>query len=609
MNLTIGNRHITLSPNEIWKQGGEAEIYRLGTQALKIYKKANHPHFITQKERNMVTLRLDEYQRKLPLFPKGLPPQVVSPKELIYEHNHVIGYSMPLISNVEPLMRYSEKPGVPNNDVLETFRQLHQLVKQVHEAGVVIGDFNDLNVLVGQGVHLIDADSYQFGKFLCRMFTTIFVDPLLCDPLAKKLELTQSHGQDSDWYAFAVMLMRSLLFVGPYGGVYRPKSPSKRVAEPERPLHRLTVFNADTRYPKPATPLSTLPDDLLHLFLQVFEKDQRGMFPELQIRWTKCLKCGTEHARQTCPICLPSKIVQTTVIKGNIKCVSVLKTQGQLLHATVVGGRLMYLLKIRKLYREDMSVVNYVDSITNLRIRLTPDDTLLGVGHEMKAVAKANGRFTPYRLDVYDNLPVFDTNSKHVYWVSNGVLSRSGESIYGNIGNEYIGDVLQDKTLFWVGEKFGFGFYQAGRMSVGFVFDAEKQGINDTVKIPPIRGQLLDSTCFFSSERCWFILSINEGGIRFNRCLVINKKGEVEAQAEADHNAGTWLSILRGKLATGNSLLCATDDGITKVEISGGDIIEVAKYPTSFVDSSCHLFPSKDGIYVVSEKEINLISM
>ncbi len=59
------------------------------------------------------------------------------------------------------------------------------------------------------------------------------------------------------------MLMQSLLFVGPYGGVYRPTDKKKTVLHDARPLKRITVFDPEVRYPKPARPYNMLPDDLL----------------------------------------------------------------------------------------------------------------------------------------------------------------------------------------------------------------------------------------------------------------------------------------------------------------------------------------------------------
>jgi hypothetical protein len=55
--------------------------------------------------------------------------------------------------------------------------------------------------------------------------------------------------------------------------------------------------------------------------------------------------------------------------------------------------------------------------------------------------------------------------------VKNGQLIRQGF-----IGQTHWGDVLQNQTLFWVGEEMGFGFYRAASMTVGFVFQCRSRG-------------------------------------------------------------------------------------------------------------------------------------
>ena len=89
------------------------------------------------------------------------------------------------------------------------------------------------------------------------------MDPLLCVPDATQLLLHQPHTAASDWYAYTVMLMQCLLFVGPYGGVYWPKYPAHRVLPEARPVHRMTIFHPEVQYPKPAIPYGTLSDELL----------------------------------------------------------------------------------------------------------------------------------------------------------------------------------------------------------------------------------------------------------------------------------------------------------------------------------------------------------
>src|SRR5262249_35855209 len=149
-----------------------------------------------------------------------LPPTVVAPQELVTDRSggRLVGYTMRHLSGSELLLRYAERSfrgaGITHEMVRHLFLGLHDTVAQVHRAGVVLGDFNDLNVLVqGLKAHVIDADSFQFGPFACTVFTARFVDPLLCDPSQDSLVLTRPHNAASDWYAFTVMLMQCLLFV------------------------------------------------------------------------------------------------------------------------------------------------------------------------------------------------------------------------------------------------------------------------------------------------------------------------------------------------------------------------------------------------------------
>jgi len=606
----------------LWGSGGEAEVYDIGGVVLKVFKAPDHPDHLRPEDREAAKRRIDEHQRKLVQFPQNLPARVVVPRELARDASgKIVGYTMQFLENAEPLMRYSEKSfrlaGVSNEVVIQVFRDLHATVADVHKCNTVLGDFNDLNVLIENAIaYLIDADSFQFGSFLCKVYTTNFVDPLLCDPKEKRPMLNQPHNINSDWYAFTVMLMRSLLFVGPYGGVYRPKDPKKRVPEPARPLHRVSVFNPEVRYPRPAVHYRVLPDDMLQVLHEMFDKDRRGEFPLAileSIRWTKCTKCGTEHARGVCPECAeaaPAAIKETVTIRGKVTARRIFKTSGVIVFATIQNDKLLWLYNENSTYkREDGSPVAYNPADPQIRYRIRGKLTYLG---KHRQVMEFSGETMHGRRSVgrFGTLPVFDANSNHFYWLEQGRLLRDDE-VGILMGSEYIGDVLMNQTLFWVGETFGFGFYHAGRLNVAFIFDAEKRGINDTVKVPPIRGQLMDSTCVFASKRCWFLTATEEGSRRVNRCFVINRNGTVEAQAEADQGDGSWLGTLRGKLAAGNFLLAATDDGIVRVETQGGSIVETQKFPDTapFVDTECHIFPSKGGIYVVSSREVSILQI
>jgi len=408
-------------------------------------------------------------------------------------------------------------------------------------------------------------------------------------------------------------VMQSLLFVDPYGGVYRPKKRSGLIPHSERPLRGITIFHPEVIYPKPAIHYSVLPDDLLQYFHKVFEQGWRGRFPfELleELRWTKCSNCGTEHARAICPVCahVPEAAVkEVTRIRGKVTSTRTFRTSGVIVFATVQGGKLLYLYHENgKFKREDNSTVVSAELDPHFRYRIKGKETLIAKTGLLLTFSPDLP--TPERLSVdsFGMLPAFDANGNHRYWIESGQLMRDNQ-----YGPKFIGNVLSGQTLFWVGSSFGFGFYRAGALNIAFVFDAENPGINDSVKIPPIKGLLIDSICYFTRDRCWFIVSTRQGAKIINQCSIIKSDGTIEATESAEEGDGSWLGTLRGKCAVGNFLFVATDEGIIRVEVDNGKIVKTKEFPDTepFVDSGNHLFPSADGLYVVSQKEVNLLKI
>lgn len=621
MHVLIGRKRVQIDPSKSIGKGGEADVYLIGDDALKLYKDPTHPDLLTPEDREGARQRIAMQQRKLPALlalASKLPPKVIVPAEFAMDtHGTIVGYTMPFVKGAEVLLRYAEKSyrqqGVSYETVRRIFLDLHTTVDGIHRGGVVIGDFNDLNVLVsGTNCNVIDVDSFHLPGFPCTVYTEKFVDPLLCDSRQTKPVLAKPHTAESDWYAFAVMWMQCLLFVGPYGGIYQPKDPTKRMPHDQRPLHRITVFHKEVRYPKPAVPFKVLPDELLHYFHLVFEKDQRGIFPIVLLenfRWTKCTVCGTEHARAVCPECAqpsPAAIRQVVTVRGKVTARRLFRTEGVILHACEQGGQLLWLYhEDGKFRRQDGSVVLDGSLDPQMRLRLRGESTLFGKDGQVIEL-KPNNPPERIAVDSFGTLPVFDTNDTATYWVSSGRLVRSGE-----FGPEHIGGVLDGQTLFWVGPTFGFGFYRAGKLSVAFVFDAKRRGLNDTVKLPALPGQLVDATCTFGKDRCWFFISLQEGGKTVNRCLLIRPDGNVEASAQAEEGDPSWLGSIRGKCAAGSFLFSATDDGVVRLDVQSGSMQVTAGFPDTepFVDASSQLFSAKDGLYVVTQKEVIHLSI
>ncbi|MDP3770713.1 MAG: hypothetical protein Q8R16_00240, partial [bacterium] len=363
-------------------------------------------------------------------------------------------------------------------------------------------------------------------------------------------------------------------------------------------------------------------------FHRMLEKDERGAFPHPlleQLRWTTRTQCGIEHARVMCPVCQiapPAAVRETTVVRGTVTATRIFRTPGVILYATVQpaptaasgDGELRWLAHESDAFqREDRSIVLRGPLDPQLRYRIQGTTTFFL--KDGQAVALAPGAEPVSRVvDAVGSRATFDANASHAYWAESGRLVRDG-----TIGHERIGDVLREQTLLWMGPTFGFGLYRAGNLSVAFVFDAERRGINDAVALPPIRGQLVDAAAAFSADRCWFFTATQDRGKTIHHATVIRSDGSIEATtaglpggASAESGDGSWLGTIRGKAAAGHFLLASTDDGVVRIEPDGSGGLAVTKsFPDTepFVDAGSALHIGTRGLYVVSKREIHVLNI
>lgn len=612
----VGGKKLALRPNDAIGAGGEATIYQKGAWAYKIFKPATHPDFAGMPAAQATArARIKEHQKKLHAFPARLPPRVIVPQELVLDgEGKIAGYRMSAVEGADVLFLYCDKDyrerGVPDDQVRGILLDLAKTIEGVHGAQAVLGDFNDLNVLVkGTEAYVIDADSMQFGPYLARMFTQTFVDPLLCDrhPTDAGLVLARPYTADADWYSYLVMVMRALLFVGPYGGVYRPKDPGKRVAPDLRPLSRITIFDPEVVYPKPARHFKILPDALLDYFDRVFRKDERGVPPMPlleELRFTTCGSCGTLHARTLCPNCVgvtPAGV--TEIHTGSAHGVKVFEADGPILAAALQSGTLRFLYHEGGAFRrEDGRDVVRGPLDPSVRYRISRERTVFARGGHCVVF----GGLAPeqFSVDPYGLVPQVDANADAIFFAKGGALSRIGA--LGADFPERIGDVLERQTQFWVGPSLGFGFYRAAELSNFFVFRPLRRGLYDSVALPPIRGQLIEAWCTFAEKRIWFFTATQEAGQTIHRSYLIDESGTLIAQAGAAAGDGSWLGRIGGASAAYDFLVVPTDDGVVRVGPSGSALGVAKEYPDThrFVDAASRLFLAREGLYAVRRHDI-----
>lgn len=297
--LYVNGQRLDFDPDKPLSPGGKGEsyIYIVASgicsgKALKVFKEK--ADYIDTEDGYAALERITEHQEKLSdLGAQKLAERVILPEKFARDKNGttILGYTMTFVNGAKTLNNYAspkfiDKNNITRQTVIAVFRDLYYTVSRVHNKHVVIGDFKDENVLArGREAYVIDADSFQFRSsrsasklYRCKLWSTDFVDPRLIGKVGGKIKLVGRHDDDSDWYAYNVMLMRCLLFEKPYGGTLRIGG-----NEEERQLDGITIFDSKGRVQVPDRFYENkkrVPHELISHFEGVFERNIRGPFPK-----------------------------------------------------------------------------------------------------------------------------------------------------------------------------------------------------------------------------------------------------------------------------------------------------------------------------------------
>jgi hypothetical protein len=578
VHVVIENERVTLEDGALLGQGGEGRVYRLGTRAVKIF------HATPQEKAD-----------KLVAFPRALPRGVVAPIHLARDPKSgaVVGYTMDLVVGAVDALRLASRKfrqGVLRNAEVSVFlRRLHTMVGELHARGVVVGDLNDGNVvLTGTQPWMIDTDSMQFDRHPCTVAHERFLDPRL---YGRDLSRTPAFDAGSDWYAFAVLAFASLLFVHPYGGTHPGYPTMLRRAEAAH-----SVLRADVTYPRAASPFSILPDAALDVFARTFDARERGVFPAaaLLAPWTVC-SCGAEHARARCPVCTAHVQVPAAPAGGanGVRATRLFACKGRILAAVFQGGLL-------HAHVDDAGVVRREDG-TVVPVPVTPTARFVIAGastwvHDAGVLTHVVRGEVKGRLDA----SAFDAGLAGTFYAAGDWLLDAGSATR-------VGQVLGNTTWLRVGDRFGIGFYRAGRITVAFVISASR-GMR-RIALPPIEGRLVEATATFDEGRALLGLATEKDGHRTHALTLLGEDGAILAAARGAPESRPLLASIGGKCMAKGAILSATDDGLllARPDLAAESFAEVKTFAGArdFVADGVDVLAGPQGsVYLVHTDEI-----
>ena len=575
----VGKKAVRLEDKDLLGEGGEGRVYRSGDFAIKIFLAPNEAR-----------------KNKLLAFPAHLPSRVVGPVELCRDKKgDIVGYVMRRLDGAIDAHRLAQRKWresvIRNDEVLRIWGEVTQSVTQLHARGIVVGDLNDGNVVLtrtspGFSPWLIDADSMQIPGHPCVVAHERFLDPRLYGvDLTKNAALSK----ESDWYALAVLLFSSLLYVHPYGGAHASYPTMLRRAEA-----RHSVLRGDVKLPLSSVRYDALPDDALSWFHEVFERDVREPLPSAMFNahFERC-SCGVEHARKSCPACAAQVLVRPRVrAKGMLRATTVVKPANGYIVAASAYGNLAHLSSTDDAFMQARGPV--------FRACVLGSSTWIGTKDRMT-------RFSAGQP--VESVPVTMVHGEIAADAGPaGLVYVSGDSLLRASDGTRIGQVLEGQTRVRVGASLGFAFYRAGPITVSFVFDPRKGPLRQ-VALPAIEGRLVDWSAVFDDAHVLVTFATDVGGKVTHAAHLVDAHGVIVASAKGTPESSPVLASLAGKCLAGGSVLCATDDGLVLVRVDRATRSFVATRvfddAKEFVSPDAELLLGPGGsVYVVTSDAI-----
>jgi hypothetical protein len=592
VDVFLSSGRVRLSDADLLGEGGEARVFRHQGRAVKVF----HP--VSAQDPVGRAARATKLE-KLARFPSGLPPTVLGPEELVRSaRGEVLGFVMRLVQADDAgrlAQRRFREGRVSNDEVTRLFGRLASVLGRLHARGVVVGDLNDGNVLVpldGSGPFLIDADSMQFGGLPCVVGHERFLDPRL---YGVELSTAPRFEPGTDWFALAVMLFSSWLYVHPFGGTHGKLATLLRRAEA-----RHSVLRDDVVLPRVAASWKTLPDEALHWFRGVFEADVRSPPPEglWRTAFTTC-RCGVEHARPACPVCHalgPLATRPAVRVKGRCTARVLRQTTGRVVAAAQQGGVRFVIEEDGVLRREDGSLVAERPLEAGARVAIAGASTWLSDRRGGLTRVEQGRVVERAQTGVAPHGPVLAAATQTLYRTEH-------EWLIDQVTGARVGQVLEGQTWLWTGERLGLGFYRAGGVTVAFLLKTGRAGLKQLSGVG-WSGRLVSAHAAFDSTHALLTVTTETAGRDVVHRWLVSEAGEVLAvghEGRPGHGA-----LLNGRVVIG------TDAGLVSLGVSSGVLVEGTCFSDTqpFVSAQDELLPQSDGsLVVVGARDVLQLSL
>jgi TonB family protein len=302
-----GGEGFALVPGSELGAGGQATVYPVPGRPDRVAKIYHHPapeHEL--KLRRMIARPLAGDAGGVLAWPQQL---------LRGQEGRFVGFLLPRVDGklrvfelYNPATRRERAPLFHHGLLHRAARNLSAAFHVLHEAGYVVGDVNESNILVGGDgrVVLIDTDSFQVrdpvsgAVYRCPVGRPEFTPPELREHRFADVDRTPEH----DRFGLGVLVFQMLMegthpFAGRFRGAGEPPSVQERIAAGHFPYSGRADVPLDP--PRTAPPPATLDPALRALLRRCFEDGHRDPAARPHAaEWRDALEAA-EAALVACP--------------------------------------------------------------------------------------------------------------------------------------------------------------------------------------------------------------------------------------------------------------------------------------------------------------------
>lgn len=618
MQVVIDGKAVKLQDKDILGHGGEGVVYSHKGMAVKVY----HQPANAQEQ-----IRNERRGRKLKDMVGVWPGKVIAPEKLVLDPatRAPIGFSMKLVPQPSQEVYFlsdrdkRKMAGADLPNLLNLSSDLCGTLDEIHGRNVVVGDLNDLGLMFTPSweAFWIDADSFQTTKWPCIVAQPAFLDPSL---YGVNLDDGKFHfTKETDYYALAVVLFKSLLIVHPFGGIHKTMNDI-----PPRAEAGISVLDGSVRYPRWAPSPETLSDDMLHAFMDIFTRKKRyaltDMIGKEREQSRECPTCHYWHSsqRSNCPSCsamIAAPRPKSVATAGGIVYTQWFRTDGSIIFAQQISPTEFAWIETTKdgtwLHRRIGGILNRPP----MQISKRP---MTGVSFAATAnylFAAKDGRIESLRTDgsspepsasvdagMYGQDPTMATGAGNLYRAFGQHMVQEDYSASAKQHvSRVIGSVMENQTRIWAG--------MDGTLVVMMRYFNEtawmiwRQGSRCKMEVMALSAneRLVDASVAMDEEK---------GTIGLWRKYIDAGKKQVVSQEIFDmrdgrlvrysdsRNGADYLSGIHGRAILHGSVFHPTDNGLvldenSKVQKRIGDT-------EKFIDAQSRLFVYNRGLVVVT---------